>query len=121
VLGGCAAGAIAISWIHVAIGLYQVEDARGESMRGTLAAVAAIRDDAGGAPCEVIGRHSTQLQWYTGCAAVYRADLETLSRRRVYLVHEPNGKLQPELAGRPGVPRTILEGPRVIVIRYDPS
>lgn len=120
VLGGCAAGAIAISWIIVLVGMCQLEDKRLENMRGTLAAVTAIRDDAGGAPCEVIARHSTQLQWYTGCAAVHRADLETLSRRRVYLVREPSVPLQPELAGRPGVPRAILDRPEAIVTRYDP-
>ena len=119
-LGRGAAAAVALSWLVVAIALSRLEDVRRGRMAGTLAAVAAIRADARGAPCEVIARHTTQLQWYTGCVAVYTADLETLARRRVYLVREPRGPHQPELAGRPGVPRTILDDPDVTVTRYDP-
>jgi hypothetical protein len=96
-----------------------LEDAR-RHMRGTLDAIAAIRADARGAMCDVIGRRSTQLQWYAGCDAIYHADPTTLAERRVNLVHEPGKKLQPDLEGRPGIPRTILERPHVVVLRYDP-
>jgi len=119
-LGRGAAAAVALAWLGAAIALYRLPGLRRESMAGTLAAVAAIRDDARGAPCEVIARHTTQLQWYTGCVAVYAAELETLARRRVYLVHEPGRPDQPEPAGRPGVPRAILARPEVTVTRYDP-
>jgi hypothetical protein len=119
-LGRCAAAAVALAWLGAAIAVYRLPGLRRDSMAGTLAAVAAIRDDARGAPCEVIARHTTQLQWYTGCVAVYAADLETLGSRRVYLVHEPGLPDQPDLAGRPGVPRAILARPEVTVTRYDP-
>ncbi len=120
VLGGCAAGVVAVSWIAVAIGMLRLEDTRLRSMRGTLDAIAAIRADARGAPCDVIGRRSTQLQWYTGCVTVYRMDPATLGERRVYLVREPGQEHQPDLEGRPGVPRKVLELPHLLVLRYDP-
>jgi hypothetical protein len=120
VLGGCAAGVVAASWLVVAIGMLQLEATRRRRMKGTLPAIAAIQGDARGAPCEVIARHTTQLQWYTGCVAVFTADLEALARRRVYLVREPDAPHQPELAGHPGVPRTILAHPDVTVTRLDP-
>jgi hypothetical protein len=68
----------------------------------------------------VIARRTTQLQWYTGCVAVYEADAATLARARVYLVHEPTGAYQPPLEGRAGVPRPVLVQPDVTVTRYDP-
>jgi len=106
-------------WVTVVIGMYLLAGSRAARTRPTLAAVAAIRADARGAPCDVIGRRTTQLQWYSGCVAILGADLEALARRRVYLVHEPGQPHQPELGGRPGVPRAILERPDLTVLRYD--
>ena len=121
VLGGFAAAALAASWLAVEIGAVRLSGARTERMTATVAAVAAIRDDARGAPCEVIGRHTTQLQWYTGCVAVLDVRLEELSRARVYVVQEIGGKYQPDLAGHPGVPRAILDRPGFLVVtRLDP-
>jgi hypothetical protein len=120
-LGWIAAAAVAASWISVVITLQRLEDSRARRSAGTSAAIAAIRADARGAPCEVMARRSTQLQWYTGCTAVYYPTAETLAKKRVYLVHEPGSPHQPEREGRPGVPRVILEHPKAIVTRYDPA
>ena len=120
-LGGAAAAAVAASWIIVAVTLYQLPAVRVANTAGTLAAAAAIREDARGAPCDVIGRHTTQLQWYTGCVAVYDARPDVRVQRNVYLVHEPLVPLQPALEGRPGVPRALVDRPDLIVLRYDPA
>jgi 4-amino-4-deoxy-L-arabinose transferase-like glycosyltransferase len=119
-LGWIAAAAVAASWISVAITLQLLEDSRARRSAGTYAAIAAIRADARGAPCEVMARRSTQLQWYTGCIAVYYPTAETLAHKRVYLVYEPGAPHQPEREDRPGVPRVILEHPKAIVTRFDP-
>jgi 4-amino-4-deoxy-L-arabinose transferase-like glycosyltransferase len=119
-LAGLATAAVAASWIVVVASVHLLDGSRVKRMTPLLAAMDAIRDDARGAPCEVIGRRTTQLQWYTGCIAAYLASPETLARVRVYLVHEPNAAHQPTLEGRPGVPRAVLERPDVTVLRYDP-
>ncbi len=119
-LGWAAAAAVTASWVIVVVSMQRLADSRARRSAGTYAAIAAIRDDARDAPCEVMGRRSTQLQWYTGCIAVYYPTVETLAHKRVYLVYEPGAPHQPELEGRPGVPRVILEHPKAIVTRYDP-
>jgi len=120
-LGACAAVAIAASWLLVVIIAQRGGRARDLRMAPTLAAADAIRGDAHGARCQVIGRHTTQLQWFAGCVAVYEAPPEELRRTRVYVVIEPGGMYQPDLAGHPGVRHPILDRPGVITVtRLDP-
>jgi 4-amino-4-deoxy-L-arabinose transferase-like glycosyltransferase len=119
VLGGFAGVAVAASWVTVAVFTYTLDGSRARRSAPTLAAIAAIRDDARGAPCLAIGRRSTQLQWYTGCVSVHFAEPEEIANYRVYLVHEPGGEHQPPLTDRAGVPRTLIERPELIVLRYD--
>jgi hypothetical protein len=120
-VGAVAVVVLVVSWSSVAVGSFMSGGIRERRQAGTRAAIEAIREDARGASCLVIGRHTTQLQWYTGCVAVYRAPADELRRSRVYVVQEPAGKYQPELAGRPGVPRAIVDRPgELIVTRLDP-
>lgn len=60
---GAILGVITIKW------RLAVPEARANRMRGTLTAAQAIRADAKGAPCTVIGAHFAQLEWYSGCHA----------------------------------------------------
>lgn len=120
-VGVVAVAVLAVSWISVMVGSVRSGGARDRRQAGTLAAIEAIREDAKGASCLVIGRHTTQLQWYTGCVAVYDAPADELRRKRVYVVQEPGGKYQPELAGHVGVPRAIVNRPGVLIVtRLDP-
>ncbi|MDX2086579.1 MAG: glycosyltransferase family 39 protein [Kofleriaceae bacterium] len=72
----------------IVVGLHQ----RPARMQHTFAAAAWIRADAAGRPCEVIGRHTTQLEWYSGCPAVLtRAGT---SGMRTYVVSDADVQLR---------------------------
>jgi hypothetical protein len=112
VVAVCAAAVIA-SW---AVAIYQAWTARSrriDGMEPTLAAAAAIRRDAAGRPCNVVGRHNTQLEWYSGCRAGFGPAGWT------YVVRDDTGGAnQPDLAAMPGTP--VLHTPRVDVVRIVP-
>lgn len=122
VLGRLATAVVASSWVVAAFTSRRILSSRERRMGPTYAAIAAVRADAAGAPCQVIARRTTLMQWYTGCVAVYEAQPDVLARERVYHVLEPGGEYQPApVEGRPGVPRVILEQPgKLIVTRLDP-
>src|SRR5262249_20983413 len=63
VVGGGAVVVLAGSWIFVAVTSSWSGGARDRRQAGTIAAIEAIRADARGESCLVIGRHTTQLQW----------------------------------------------------------
>jgi hypothetical protein len=102
--------AIIGSWI-VNLGIAATERARRtRGMAATLAAAAAIARDAAGRHCSVIGRHNKQLEWYSGCRAVYHA--AGLS----YVVRDDTGGPdQPDLASYRGT--LVLHAPKVDVLR----
>ncbi len=69
-LNAMATAAIVASWAGgLAAGVWAPR-ARAASYRPTLLASEAIREDAQGVECEVLGRHTAQLDWYSGCRAV---------------------------------------------------
>jgi CheY-like chemotaxis protein len=120
-LGVLAAVALAVSWLYTAVAVYRLAASAETRMASTVLASAAIRRDAGGAACEVLCRHTTQLQWYSGCKAVYEATAESIRHARTYIVIEPHTDFQVDPHELPS-PRviTILDRPNVTVTRVDP-
>jgi hypothetical protein len=110
-----AVGGVVAAWGISAVAAPVLVSQRLARMEATLAAIAAIRGDAPpGAPCRVIGRRTTQLQWYTGCLAVYRVEPELLARERVYVVIEPGSPGQPALVEQPGALQLVHQRPGVV-------
>jgi 4-amino-4-deoxy-L-arabinose transferase-like glycosyltransferase len=68
----CAMAVIA-SWIAALAAAWGARDRRIAGMAATLAAADAIHRDARGRACVVVGRHTTQLEWYSGCRIAYDA------------------------------------------------
>lgn len=90
---------VGTSWLVALYAAFAIRERRITGMAPTIAAAMAIRADAHGARCEVIGRHFTQLEWYSGCRAV-----STVSPGvRTYVVRDDTGgPAQPQpLAGIP--------------------
>jgi hypothetical protein len=113
-LGAAAAVAIAASWVLVARAQLRMPARRIATTRSTLDAAAAIRADAAGAPCQLVGRDYTQLEWYSGCRSS-TWPWAALGRDRIYVVVAP-----PDAPGEVhGAPRVVLERGDVIVTRYD--
>jgi hypothetical protein len=87
----------------------------------TFAAAAAIRTDAAGRRCEVLGQHDPQLEWYSGCRA---AQVVAYPPPGVwlYVVRDRTPGWQPELSGGPGRHTTILDRPGFVhVERVEPG
>lgn len=121
-LGGVALAALVVTWAMFVRRQPATDEVRASRMRGTLAAAAAIRTDAHGRRCMVIGYHYTQLEWYSGCVAplVMEADFVAAGHHAgeiVYVVREPASKLaQPDVRKLPGTPTTILDTPNVVEV-----
>ena len=99
--------AVLVGW---ALQLYWALDyrrVRVDGMTATLLAAAAIRSDDRGAPCYVLGRHNTQLEWYTGCE--YRLVLPPVIDKPLYAVWDSTGgPWQPSIAELPPPTRSVL-------------
>lgn len=108
---GLACGVVVgATWLVALYAAFAIRGRRTAGMAPTLAAAMAIRADAHGERCEVVGRHFTQLEWYSGCRAVSRPT----SGVRAYVVRDDTGGPgQP--APTPGVP--ILATSHVAVTR----
>ena len=65
--------AVVVSWIAAISSAWHARDHRIAGMASTLAAADAIHRDAHGRACVVVGRHTTQLEWYSGCRIAYDA------------------------------------------------
>ena len=100
---------VGASWLVALYAAYAVRDRRAAAIAPTIAAAMAIRADAHGARCEVIGRHFTQLEWYSGCRGVARDTPGVLT----YIVRDDSGVWQPAPAA--GIP--ILATSHVAVTR----
>ncbi|MBA3463597.1 MAG: glycosyltransferase family 39 protein [Deltaproteobacteria bacterium] len=110
-----AATAVAISWILVARGQLKRDTYRLETTQAIRAAAAAIRADAGSAPCFVVGDQFTQLEWYSGCTSAH-FPWDSIATAKIYVVRTPSTA---PVSTR-GVPTVIATRPDVNVTRYDP-
>lgn len=112
---------VAAAWALVVISCTKTAPRRRVKMQSTFAAVAAITRDARGQPCAVVGRHTTQLEWYSGCRCSNTVSDPVISDRRVYVVIQP-GPYQPALAQLPGAHQLILDQPGVVTVtRVNPG
>lgn len=120
-LGALAAVAIVAAWIATIIAANRLASTARTRAAHMLLEADAIRRDAAGAPCAVIGRHTTQLEWYSGCETVPIATADELRRRRIYVVIEAHSDWQPQLASLPSAKRiAIVDREDVTVMRLDP-
>ena len=110
-----AATAVAVSWILVVRGQLRRDAYRLETTQAIRAAAAAIRTDAGGSPCFVVGDQFTQLEWYSGCTSAH-FPWDSLGAAKIYVVRMPST----DPVGTRGTPTTIASRPDVNVTRYDP-
>ncbi|MEJ7600829.1 MAG: glycosyltransferase family 39 protein [Kofleriaceae bacterium] len=121
-----AAVVLVVTWSLLARSLAGSSDHRRRSVATTLAAARAIRLDAAGIHCRVMGAHNTQLEHYTGCWGNLEAELPATitADARIYLVDDRakhwSAQWRPDLAAMPGRPRPILELPDVTVYVLDP-
>lgn len=91
-------------------------------LAGLYAAMDVIRRDAGNAPCQVINRHTTQVEWYWGCIGAWQPPLEAIERgEHIYAVHDDTGGDQPNLDALPGRHRIVLDLPAVRAIQLQRS
>lgn len=65
-----AAVAVGVTWAIALVHVGHHGELRVASMRATLVAVRAIAADAHGRPCEVLGRHALQIEWYSHCRQI---------------------------------------------------
>ena len=107
-IGALCAMAVIASWIAAIAAAWGARERRIAGMAPTLAACEAIHRDARGHACTVIGRHTTQLEWYSGCRSAY--DVAGLA----YVVRDDSGG-----PDQPAPVRgtTLLHTPHVDVIR----
>jgi hypothetical protein len=111
--------AVVASWI------FMVAHARPRvaSAGPTVLAALAIRGDAHGRPCNVVGRHAAQLEWYGGCVSAAAGAIEAgnLSLATpVYVVRE-HELGQPDVEALPGTHCPVrAPGGIVEVVRLQP-
>jgi hypothetical protein len=99
--------AVIAGWALQLRGAHAYRRVRVDGMTPTLLAAAAIRGDDHGAPCYVLGRHDTQLEWYTGCE--YRLVLPPVIDKPLYAVWDnTGGPWQPTIAELPPPTRSVL-------------
>jgi 4-amino-4-deoxy-L-arabinose transferase-like glycosyltransferase len=115
VLIGCA---LAAAWIFQIAVSRHYRPARIKNMHATLLAAQAIRDTSPGR-CFVLGRHQTQLEWYSGCTAILV--LDPYPGGAVFAVRDTtDGPSQPHLEALPRRHVSVLHVPGVVdVIRLD--
>jgi hypothetical protein len=70
-----------------------------------------------GARCEVLGRHQTQLEWYSGCVGALLLPTESIAAgRHVYAAWDNSGgPSQPDLASLPGT--MVFELPGIVAVK----
>jgi hypothetical protein len=116
---GVAAALVAVSamWIFSLYKTVRYGAIPGERIAPTMIATAAIRDDARGAACQVMGRHQTQLEWYSGCAGALVVPHEAIAAgKHVYAVWDNSGgPSQPVLDSLPGT--YVMQVPGVVAVR----
>lgn len=107
--------AVVVSWALMLRTQIKRSERRHETTSATFAAAAAIRTDADGSRCYVIGDAFAQLEWYSGCQGATWPWDERGEDEPVYVVHTPTTTRVPFR----GTPTVILEQPGVTVTRFD--
>jgi hypothetical protein len=107
--------AVILGWSFQVAAAFRYRTTRVDGMIATIRAAAAIRGDVRGERCYVLGRHDTQLEWYTGCE--YRLVLPDHIDRALYAVWDSTGgPWQPDLAALPPPTRDVLRVPGLVEV-----
>jgi hypothetical protein len=85
-----AAGAIAVAWLGLAIGIVPYNRWLADKRAPLYAAAEAVRADAHGRTCTVAANVIPQLMWITRCDAVVAKTARTLPSGLVYVVSAPH-------------------------------
>lgn len=111
-----AAGAVVAITILLSV---RLQTRRGEYRSAgtgpTLRAAEAIRTDAAGARCLVVGDHYTQLEWYGGCASS-AWPWDELGKQKIYTVDDETTLPVPTH----GTAHVVLDAPPLRVTRWEP-
>jgi 4-amino-4-deoxy-L-arabinose transferase-like glycosyltransferase len=117
-----AAVVIANSWLTVARQALRYPANTRDKLVNVFAAMDVTRRDAAGKPCWVINKHTTQIEWYGGCTGTWDPPVDAIARgEAVYAVRDDMGGDQPDLAAMPGRHRTILDTPKLLIVRLEPQ
>jgi hypothetical protein len=118
ILAGVAAVAVTVAWIAIALPSRKLGERRRVRWQSMLTAAEIVRRDAAGARCKVVARHTSQVEWYSGCES--HLELPPADGALIYVVRDDFGDFQPVTTGLPGNPRTLIDRPDVLVLRLDP-
>jgi len=107
-----AAVLVVLGWIFCLIHDHVVRERRIAFTIAPRLAAAAIRADAGDAPCEVVGRPTAQLEWYCRCRVSVAIHPDAAANRRIYSVHT-DGSAEPgtTIFYAPGLVRVVRVAP----------
>ena len=121
VLAVTAMAVIATSWLGVARQALHYPANTRDRLANVFLAMEVTRRDAAGKPCQMINKHTTQVEWYGGCLGAWDPPLDAITRGdAIYAVRDDTGGDQPDLAAMPGKHRVIFESKSLIVVRLEP-
>ena len=122
VLVACATAATVLACLLMVRDQRRIPGGRVKRMTSTLAAAAAIRQDAAGRACHVVANYFTQVAWYGHCPSARYSPSDAIAHGELsYVVDDPGAPWRPDFQELPGQPRMILDVPGVIrVARLDP-
>jgi 4-amino-4-deoxy-L-arabinose transferase-like glycosyltransferase len=116
VTGAALAGLVA-AWLVVTLRTPSQGDSRLRSDGGTLIAGAAVRADARGRACYVLGARAAQLEWYTGCRGSAYDISAVLGRRDpLYAVTDPRHPWSFDARQLPGRRITVIDVPAIVEV-----
>jgi hypothetical protein len=123
VLVACATAATVLACLLMVRDQRRIPGGRVKRMTSTLAAAAAIRQDAAGRACHVVANYFTQVAWYGHCPSARYSPSDAIAHGELsYVVDDPGAPWRPDFQELPGQPRMILDVPGVIrVARLDPA
>ncbi|MDB4959109.1 MAG: 4-amino-4-deoxy-L-arabinose transferase [Myxococcales bacterium] len=112
---------LAGSWLVVARQALHYPANTRDKMVNVFKAMEVTKRDAGGKPCQVINKHTTQVEWYGGCVGAWDPPVDAIGRGdAVYAVRDDTGGDQPDLAAMPGKHRVIFESKSLIIVKLEP-
>lgn len=114
--------AVVAGWVGGLVSGILAHTHRNARSEPTLLAASQVRADANGKQCEILGRRTAQLAWYSGCRSILSVSPESLSSNGlVYLVREHADSALTSIDNMPTVKCSIARSePIVDVFRLLP-
>lgn len=110
---GVATIAVVGAWVVALVAGYRALDFQQARATPMLLAAAAVKTDANGVPCEVAGRQTTLLDWYSGCRSTLRVNGDALGASPVYWVRVARHR---DLETPPGVACSVMQLPGIVEV-----